>query len=143
MTKRVLVVEDEIFVALDIEHMVQQAGFVVSDIAADRDGALAAAPQSDIALVDLNLRDGATGPGIARSLAKDHGIHVIYVTANPAQIGPDHGSALGVIAKPFRMETIRAALKIAAGHAADEAELGGFTRFRAAPGSSPTAVLQG
>lgn len=138
MKKRVLVVEDEIFVALDIEHMVESAGFLVSGIAADRASALAAAPMCDIALVDVNLRDGATGPDIARTLARDHGIRVIYVASNPAQIGAD-SVAFGVIPKPFGMTTIRAALQMAAGDgAACEGDTGGFTRFRAAAGSSPS-----
>lgn len=142
MKKRVLVVEDEIFVALDIEHMVETAGFLVSGIAADRAAALAAAPMCDIALVDINLRDGPTGPGIARTLTRDHGIRVIYLTANPAQIGAD-SAAFGVISKPFGMTTICAALQMAAGDGtACEADVSGFTRFRAAAGSSPTPELQ-
>ena len=140
MKKRVLVVEDEIFVALDIEHMVETAGFLVSGIAADRATALAAASMCDIALVDINLRDGATGPGIARTLARDHGVRVIYLTANPAQIGAD-SAAFGVISKPFGIATICAALQMAAGTAC-EADISGFTRFRAAAGSSPTPVPQ-
>lgn len=64
MNKTVLIIEDEIFVALEIEQIVEDAGFKVGAIAADREAALAAAAGCDIALVDLNLRDGPTGPGI-------------------------------------------------------------------------------
>ena len=131
MTKKVLIVEDEIFVALEIEQIVEDAGFDVGAIAADREAALAGAEDCDIALVDLNLRDGPTGPQIGMELANRHGIRVIYVTANPAQIGAASVAALGVITKPFRAHSIAAALKLAAAEQPDltAAEIAGFTPF--------------
>ncbi len=137
MAKTILIVEDEIFVALEIEQIVEDAGFHVGAIAADRAAALAAAPDCDIALVDLNLRDGPTGPQIGMELATRHGVRVIYVTANPAQIGQAAAAALGVITKPFRAESIAAALRLAAADMPqpDIAEIVGFTPFPT-PGSS-------
>ncbi|HJT41148.1 MAG TPA: response regulator [Sphingobium sp.] len=137
MSKKVLIVEDEIFVALEIEQIVEDAGFTVGAIAADRDAALAAAEDCDIALVDLNLRDGPTGPGIGMELAGQYGIRVIYVTANPAQIGAAAEAALGVITKPFRAHSIAATLQLAATeHAALEAvDISGFTPFPSLLGS--------
>ena len=115
MTHTVLIVEDEIFVATDIERILQEAGYSVSAIAADKKSALAAAAGCDIALVDLNLRDGLTGPEIACQLAKEHGIKVIYVTANPAQINPRAENAIGFIRKPFDDKSILNAVNHAAG----------------------------
>ncbi|RJG55775.1 response regulator [Sphingobium terrigena] len=131
MSKKVLIVEDEIFVALEIEQIVEETGFDVSAIAADREAALACADSCDIALVDLNLRDGPTGPTIGMELASRYGIRVIYVTANPSQIGAASVAALGVITKPFRAQSISAALQLAAEdepelHAAD---IAGFIPF--------------
>jgi DNA-binding response OmpR family regulator len=138
MTKRVLIVEDEIFVALEIEHIVRAVGMEVSAIAADRNDALLAAEDSDIALVDLNLRDGPTGPIIGHMLTERFGVRVIYVTANPAQIGASAANALGVITKPFRETTIRAALLAAAEDEPDLASLSlsGFIPFSRPSGSS-------
>lgn len=131
MSKKVLIVEDEIFVALEIEQIVEDAGFEVGAIAADREAALESADGCDIALVDLNLRDGPTGPSIGMDLAMRHGIRVIYVTANPAQIGEASVAALGVITKPFRAPSISAALALAAtdAPALQAAEIAGFTPF--------------
>ena len=131
MRKKVLIVEDEIFVALEIEQIVEDAGFGVGAIAADRAAALAHAQDCDIALVDLNLRDGPTGPQIGMELASQHGIRVIYVTANPAQIGEAAVAALGVITKPFRPQSITAALELAAAEQPEimAAEIAGFTPF--------------
>lgn len=120
MTHTVLIVEDEIFVATDIERILEDAGYFVSAIAADKKSALAAAPGCQIALVDLNLRDGLTGPEIACQLAREHGIKVIYVTANPSQIDPRADNAIGFIRKPFDDTSIINAVHLAAGTRAPE-----------------------
>jgi ActR/RegA family two-component response regulator len=62
MTKTAMIVEDEIFVALDLERILIDAGYHVVAIAADRETALIAAAGCDFAFVDVNLRDGPTGP---------------------------------------------------------------------------------
>lgn len=113
MSKTVMIVEDEALLALDIERIVEEAGYRVAAIAADRSEALANAGKADIALVDLNLRDGLTGPAIACQLAEEHGTKIVYVTANPAQITPRAASAVGVVSKPFRDEAILHALALA------------------------------
>ncbi len=130
MRKRVLIVEDEIFVALEIEQAVEAAGFDVVAIAADRASALDVADRCDIALVDLNLRDGPTGPQIGLALAGEHAVRVIYVTANPSQIGAAAVAALGVVIKPFNVHSIQGALRLAAQDDPVLAtEIVGFTPF--------------
>lgn len=125
MSKTALIVEDEIFVALDLERILTDAGYHVKAIAADRPGAIEAADDCHFALVDVNLRDGATGPALAATLARDYGVKVIFVTANPAQIGIAPG-ALGYIRKPFSEAAILAAAAMAsagAPHAAANDDL--------------------
>ena len=100
MGSRILVVEDEILVALELEATAQDLGHEVIGIAADTQTALRFAPHADIALVDVNLRDGETGPAIGRRLAQDYGVTVVFVTANPAQLGDGVPGALGVVSKP-------------------------------------------
>jgi DNA-binding response OmpR family regulator len=145
MTKRVLIVEDEIFVALEIEDIVRSVGFEVSAIAADRGMAMEAAGDCDIALVDLNLRDGATGPDIGRELAVCHGVRVVYVTANPSQIGSARAAALGVVSKPFRSAAIKEALRLAAEEEPDFSSIAdaGFRPFMRPNGSSSAVEFAG
>ena len=114
MPKSVLIVEDEIFVAMDLERILADAGYKVTAIAADRESALALGEQVDIAFVDINLRDGRTGPAIACDLSQRHGTKVFYVTANPAQIDPVAETAIGFIRKPFSDDAIVAAANLAA-----------------------------
>ena len=111
--KTALIVEDEIFVALDLERILTDAGYTVAAIAADSASAFDAAPNVSFAFVDVNLRDGPTGPGIAERMARDYGVKVVFVTANPAQIGPESACALGYIRKPFSEAAILAAASLA------------------------------
>ncbi|MFX8180090.1 hypothetical protein ABTK97_19415, partial [Acinetobacter baumannii] len=82
----------------------------------DREHALQAAPQCSLAFVDVNLRDGATGPDIATALTRDFGVRVIFVTANPAHITADTG-AIAFVRKPFSDVAIRTAAAIASAQA--------------------------
>jgi FixJ family two-component response regulator len=66
--------------------------------------------------VDLNLRDGPTGPAIGRMLAEKHGVTVVFVTANPAQLGDGVPGTLGVIPKPVNDDEMREAVRFAVAH---------------------------
>ncbi|HVF92832.1 MAG TPA: response regulator [Sphingomonas sp.] len=113
MPKTALIVEDEIFVALDLERILTDAGYQVAAIAADAASAIDAAPNVSFAFVDVNLRDGPTGPGLAARMARDYGVKVVFVTANPSQIGAETDCALGYIRKPFSESAILAAASLA------------------------------
>lgn len=115
---RFLVVEDEIFVAIEIEHVIQELGHECVAIAADRTTALSYASEADIALVDVNLRDGATGIEIGRELASRHDVTVVFMTANPTQLGDGVPGTLGVIGKPVADDELRASIRyaVAASH---------------------------
>ena len=109
----VLVVEDEIFVAAEMEFVIEDMGLRCAGIAADAADALRLGADADIALVDLNLRDGGSGPEIGRQLAERHGATVIFVTANPTQIEAGVPGALGVIAKPLAEDELRSTIAYA------------------------------
>lgn len=121
MPKSILIVEAEIFVAMDIERILADADYTVTAIAADKASALDDSIRPDIAFIDINLRDGQTGPEIACNLAERNGTRVVYVTANPAQIYPVAETAIGYIRKPFTASAIRTAAALAEGSiSADE-----------------------
>lgn len=128
MKATALIVEDEIFVALDLERILQDAGFHVAAIAADASSALEAAPGCGFAFVDVNLRDGPTGPEIAERIARDYGVRVVFVTANPGQI-TNRDTALGYVRKPFNEEAILAAARTAAQADAGDGECLDFVRW--------------
>lgn len=100
---RLLLVEDEPFIAMDLETLATSAGHQVVGVAECLHSAvdMAAAEHPQAALVDLNLRDGLTGPQIARLLTGRHGVKVAFVTGNAEQLKNDFAGALGVLEKPF------------------------------------------
>ncbi|MEZ2132174.1 MULTISPECIES: response regulator [unclassified Sinorhizobium] len=116
MNHKVLIVEDEPLIALDIEGMVESAGLAVAGIATSTDRAIALAPSADIALVDVNLADGATGPSIGRILAEKYGLAVIFMTANPEAVRDGVKGILGVVRKPVLPRTVEQILKYAIGY---------------------------
>jgi DNA-binding response OmpR family regulator len=109
----VLIVEDELLVALDLEDILTSGGFDVLGIVADRKGADGIMRAPIVALVDLNLRDGLTGNEVARALASQFGTRIIFVTANPAQITDPPDTAIGYVQKPFRPDVVVSAVEAA------------------------------
>jgi CheY-like chemotaxis protein len=107
---KVMIVEDEIIVAVDLEATLEELGYQPVGIAPDRQTAFAlASHRPDIALVDLNLRDGETGVEIGRRLC-DEGIAVLFITANPRSLGAGVPGAIGVVTKPAQSEAVAQAL---------------------------------
>lgn len=132
---RVLVVEDQSILALEIELVLRDLGHQVVGTATDLDRslALAASEPVDLALVDVNLTDGPTGPEIARRLVAEHGTVVVFLTANPEQIPEGFSGAIGVMTKPFDEVTLREVVGFAAEFVTARA-LGPLPRrFQAAP----------
>lgn len=97
---RVLIVEDEFLIALDVAETIEAMGLEIAGFASGRSHALALAQTADIALVDVNLCDGRTGPDLGRELAETYGLTVIYMTANPEEVSHVQNGALGVLTKP-------------------------------------------
>jgi CheY-like chemotaxis protein len=104
---RVLVVEDEWLVALEIRLILEDLGHEVVGIAPDSRRAMEIAAKGiDVALVDLNLRDGLTGPTVGAELVSQ-GATVLFMTANPGQLGQGVAGAVGVIAKPVEHDELK------------------------------------
>ncbi len=109
---RILVVEDEILIALELESLLQDAGHQVVGIAASYNEAVSMSADlaPDLAFVDIHLTDGPTGVDVARILAEDHHVMVLFMTANAKRIPEDFTAAQGVIAKPYTERGVRQAL---------------------------------
>lgn len=110
---KVLIVEDEFLLALQLADILSDGGHAVLGTIPDVASLSTLGEAPDVAIVDLNLRDGLTGPAIARDLAVRYGSRVIYVTANPGQIDTPAETAIGVVQKPFSSRAILAAVTYA------------------------------
>jgi DNA-binding response OmpR family regulator len=110
---RVLIVEDESLIALDIEAALLADGHQVVGIATNEREALELANEADLAFVDVKLTDGLSGPLIGKKLEKGFGVAVIYVTGNPALIG-ENLQTFDVVTKPHTREKIIETLRLKA-----------------------------
>ena len=113
MAAQILIVEDEMLVAMELESILEDLGHEPVGIAPDLTTAeqFSALPL-DLALVDLNLRDGLTGPEIGTRLG-ERGVTVLFITANPRILGDGIAGAVGVLTKPTDEPTVRAAVDYA------------------------------
>jgi CheY-like chemotaxis protein len=108
---RILIVEDEILIALELESLLQDAGHEVVAIAASSKDAIALGQRMcpDLAFVDIHLTDGPTGVNAARRL-RELGATVLFMTANAKRIPEDCAGASGVIGKPYTERGVHQAL---------------------------------
>ncbi|MBX5193653.1 response regulator [Rhizobium sp. NZLR3b] len=115
---RLLIVEDELGIALAIEDVAIDAGFEITGIAGTMSEALELGAEADIAIIDVRLGDGLTGPSIARALFSGFGLGVVYFTVNPGLIENPEGRPVATMRT--NPERIVDALSMAAKNAAQE-----------------------
>lgn len=110
---KVLVVEDEVLLAMDIEAMVEDCGHRVLAEASTlaEVEALPLSPSPDVAFVDIQLAGGCSGLDVSAMIQRrwTHAL-IVFVTANPKKIPDDFGGAHGVIAKPFSRNGLTSAM---------------------------------
>ena len=109
---RVLIVEDEPTIAQDIENIALAEGFAVAGLARNAREAIELAPETDIAVLDIRLADGLTGPEIAKELINRFGIGVIYLTGNPDLVVDK--DVIDVVCKPLNPQRVVDGLRLAA-----------------------------
>ncbi|MFC3690929.1 response regulator [Chenggangzhangella methanolivorans] len=113
---RVLIVEDEVLVAAEIEFLIAEAGLQTLGVAISSEEALKIVEQErpDLVLLDVHLADGPTGIEIARRAAKLQGVAVLFMTANRRRLPDDFAGAIGSVAKPYTEWGMRGALRFIA-----------------------------
>ena len=106
---RILLVEDEPLIAIDLESILVRLGHEVVGIADTHDQALQIAEDTkpDAAFVDIKLRDGFTGMRAAKRLRDDFGLNCTFVTGNAEQVAD---ADFLVVNKPFTAAQIERAL---------------------------------
>lgn len=115
MTARVLIVEDEILTAMELESVLTDCGYEVVGIAPDSASARALVEDNpiDVALVDVNLRDGRTGVRLGAELAQVAAAKVIYLTAHPLPPHERPAGVLGLLTKPSDERIVLGAMRFA------------------------------
>lgn len=114
---RVLVVEDEALLLMQLEAFLEDKGHCVVGTAVSSQEAvdLASKGEANLALVDVHLADGPLGCEVGRFITQNTRAAVVFMTANPKRISEDFFGAVGVIAKPYTHTGLKAVLAYLAG----------------------------
>jgi CheY-like chemotaxis protein len=112
---KILIVEDEFFIALDVEEQAKSLGHTVVGTAVTGEEAVRMAGETrpDVVLMDIRL--GGTTDGIAAALdiRSRYGIESIFITANTdphTLMRAEAIKPLGVIEKPITLERLKVQL---------------------------------
>jgi DNA-directed RNA polymerase specialized sigma24 family protein/CheY-like chemotaxis protein len=110
---RVLIIEDEPIIALDIEGLVRDLGHEVTGIAPTHRDAVSMMKSRTpgLVLADIQLADGSSGLDAVNEILTEIEVPVIFITAFPELLltGEKPEPAF-LITKPFRPEAVKAAI---------------------------------
>ncbi len=109
----VLIIEDETFIALDLEGLVEGLGHRVLGVARTHSEAvaLAKAKRPGIILADIQLADGSSGLDAVNEMLRSFEVPVIFITAYPERfLTGERPEPAFLIAKPFQPSTVSAVL---------------------------------
>jgi DNA-binding NarL/FixJ family response regulator len=109
--RKVLVVEDDYFVASEVEMALLDAGFEVTGLAATADEAieLAKSHRPDLVVMDIRLAGFRDGVDAALELFRESGIRCIFATAHyeaATRQRAEPALPLGWLAKPYQPDTL-------------------------------------
>lgn len=111
---RILIIEDEAIIAMDLESLVSDMGHKVTGIARTHSGAvtLGRSERPDMILADIQLADNSSGIDAVNELLGEFGdMPVIFITAFPERLltGNKPEPAF-LIAKPYTEDQVRSAV---------------------------------
>ena len=107
----VLIIEDETFIAMDLEALVESLGHRPVGVARTHSEAVALAKthQPGLILADIQLADGSSGLDAVNELLQTFEVPVIFITAYPERfLTGERPEPAFLIAKPFQPATVSA-----------------------------------
>jgi CheY-like chemotaxis protein len=109
----VLIIEDETFIAMDLEGLIESLGHHLVGVARTHAEAvtLAKVRQPGLILADIQLADGSSGLDAVNELLKSFEAPVIFITAYPERyLTGERPEPAFLIAKPFQPTTVSAVI---------------------------------
>jgi CheY-like chemotaxis protein len=110
---RVLIIEDEAVIAMDLTDLVTAAGHDVCATETTASGAIAAAnrEQPNLVLADIQLADGSSGIDAVNQILASFDVPVIFITAFPDRLlTGERPEPTFLITKPYSPDMVRAAV---------------------------------
>jgi len=111
LSSRILVIEDEPVIALDLESLVSRLGHEVTSVARTHSDAVAAArsDKPDLILADVKLADGSSGIEAANEIMSTMDVPVVFITAYPDRLlTGERPEPTFLISKPYDPEVVKA-----------------------------------
>lgn len=108
---KVLIIEDEPIISLDLRVIMQEMGHEVAAIATTYDEAVRAAERTlpGLVLADIKLADGSSGIDAAKRILSTRDVPVVFITAYPERLlTGERPEPTFLVTKPFIPETVRA-----------------------------------
>ena len=110
-TARLLIVEDDFLVAMQMESALTDAGFEIAGIASSGEDAieLAMSERPRLAVMDIRLAGDRDGIDTALTLFAEQGIRSVFATAHHdehARRRAEPAAPLGWLAKPYTMASL-------------------------------------
>jgi CheY-like chemotaxis protein/DNA-directed RNA polymerase specialized sigma24 family protein len=114
MRGRVMIIEDEPIIAMDLRSIVTTLGHSVVGVARTRDAAIALQKREapDLILADIQLADGSSGiDAVNDILSRESETPVIFITAYPERLlTGERPEPAFLITKPFTEEQVRSSV---------------------------------
>ena len=115
---KIMIVEDEIIIARDLEMNLKNMGYTISSIVHSGEDAITTAKTAkpDLVLMDIVLLGEIDGTEAADAIMSDCNIPVVYLTAQPDKAILEKAALTapyGYITKPFEDIELRVAIEIA------------------------------
>jgi DNA-directed RNA polymerase specialized sigma24 family protein/CheY-like chemotaxis protein len=107
----VLIIEDETFIAMDLESLVKNLGHNVIGVARTHADAIALAKtkRPGLILADIQLADGSSGLDAVNELLKTFEVPVVFITAYPERfLTGERPEPAFLISKPFQPAMVSA-----------------------------------
>ncbi|HLP16293.1 MAG TPA: PAS domain S-box protein [Bacteroidota bacterium] len=116
--QKILIVEDELIQALDVQSTLERLDYAVTTIAASAQEAMDAVEkdQPDLILMDIKLEGPLDGIAAAQLIHAKYDVPIVYMSANP-DIGTFeraiNSNPFGYVLKPFQEGELRTAVELA------------------------------
>jgi DNA-directed RNA polymerase specialized sigma24 family protein len=107
----ILIIEDEILIALDLENLVESLGHRSIGIARTRSEAVATArtKRPGLILADIQLADGSSGLDAVNDMLNSFEVPVIFITAYPERfLSGERPEPAFLVSKPYQQSTVSA-----------------------------------
>jgi CheY-like chemotaxis protein len=127
-TAKILIVEDEVLIALDIKTRLGNLGYSITGVvrAAAEGLCRVAEDRPDLVLMDIRIAGEIDGIDFARQLVDEYGIAVVFLTAHSDEATLDRARRVGpfgYVVKPFHERALATAVEIALDRHRDQERL--------------------